>query len=385
MIAYNKLWLSNLFRKQETGKAFAVGCISKDEHDAIVHAHPVLFYTPNIFIRIGLFILTFIAILFSFSLFVLAFLRGIEDLFSGLLIFFSLLCFAGLEFVIHEKKSYQSGVDDAFLWGAAIAFVSGMIALNNFDGLGTSVVIFFISAVCSIRYADRLMAALCFLSFLGIIFFLCKNIGGSIKTVLPFILMIISLVVYFFCRRNNDKSTFNVYSHCMKMIEITSLLSLYTAGNYFVVRETSDAMFNLNLQPGQSIPFGFLFWIFTAAIPLIYLFSGIKKKDRVLTRTGLILIAAIVFTFRHYHAILLPEIAMILAGSLMIVLAWALIRYLASPKAGFTSEELQPANSIAGIQIESLILAETFSQQPQPNANQFGGGSFGGGGTSSDF
>jgi hypothetical protein len=66
MQAYNKSWLKNLVIQKEASDAFEMECISKEEQGNINLAYPVGFYTPNFFIRIGLFALTVIIMLFSF-------------------------------------------------------------------------------------------------------------------------------------------------------------------------------------------------------------------------------------------------------------------------------------------------------------------------------
>lgn len=386
MIAYDKTGLFNLFVQQQTQIAFEDHCLSKEEKENILFKHPESFYTPNIFIRIGLFILTNIIMLFSAGLFTLIFLSIIEETASALTIIFSVLLFVALEYMIRTKKHFQSGVDDALVWGAAITLFCGISLPNNFGGFANCFLIFIISTACMLRYADRLMAVVSFTGVLGMIFFACSHMGSMAKAILPFIIMIVSLITYIIVKRINTGKSLSVYSDCMTMVEIVSLLTLYIAGNYWVVRETSNIMFNMQLLPGQSIPFGFLFWIFTAIIPLIYLFFGIKKKDAVLLRTGLLLIAAIIFTVRYYHAILPLDIAMLCAGIIMVLIAWALIRYLRVPKHGFTEQALRPQHVLENMHIESLVIAETFSPAPQSNdGNQFGGGSFGGGGTSGEF
>ena len=386
MIAYNKTWLYNLFIRSEVEMAFDEHCISKEERENIEIKYPAAFYTPNIFIRIGLFILTLIILIFSLGLFALLSWSAIEDAVSGLLLFFAILAFAALEFMLQKKNHYQSGVDDALLWGAAISLLFGIASLSHPDEITSCLFGFIISLLCSIRYADRLMTALCFISFLGIVFFISIKAGDIAKAALPFIIMAISFITYFLVKKRNDAGTFNVYRDCFIIVEIVSLFTLYAAGNYWVVRELSDSMFNLHLQPGQSIPFDFVFWGLSFFVPLIYLFFGIKKKNAVLLRIGLILVAAIVFTVRYYHAVLAVEIAMLFGGGIMIVVAWALNRYLRVPKHGFTKEELSSHNVMDNMHLESLVLAETFSQQPQTTeGTQFGGGSFGGGGSSGDF
>jgi hypothetical protein len=80
------------------------------------------------------------------------------------------------------------------------------------------------------------------------------------------------------------------------------------------------------------------------------------------------------------------EVAMILAGVIMVLVAWALTRYLHISKNGFTSVEIYKKNAPGKAQIEALILAQTFSQNHVQNAGtKFGGGDFGGGGASGDY
>ncbi len=385
MIAYNKIWLKNVFIRQEAENAFEQEWIMQEEYKNIRVAYPDPFYTPNFFIRIGLIILTIIILCFSFGLLALMFLSSIEHTAAGLAIFSGIVTSFCLEYFIKIKRHYRSGVDDSMLWWAAIMLFCGISLPNDLSNLGNCQIIFIISLLATIRYADSRMAAVCFIAALGMIFFLGISIGGIMKAMLPFIIMLVSFCSYVFVKKINAGKTFNVYSSCFTIIEILSLVMLYVAGNYLVVRELSNDMFDLNLKPGQSIPFGFVFWIFTIIIPFVYLFNGIWRKNLVLLRTALLLIAATVFTFRYYHAILLPEVLMVIAGLLLILLMWAIKRYLHVPKYGFTAEEINTANLFGSMQVESLILAETFSQQQGNEGTKFGGGSFGGGGASGDY
>jgi Ca2+/Na+ antiporter len=169
---------------------------------------------------------------------------------------------------------------------------------------------------------------------------------------------------------------------------VVALVCLYAAGNYFVVREASVAMFNLNLAEGQSIPFGWLFWIFTVAIPIACIVRGLQNKDAVLLRVGLLLVAAIVFTVRYYYHMVPAETAMVIGGMIFIVLAYALIKYLHEPKYGFTYKEQQDKFFMDKLQVESLVIAQTFAGPAAPSADsgtQFGGGSGSGGGAGAEF
>jgi hypothetical protein len=175
------------------------------------------------------------------------------------------------------------------------------------------------------------------------------------------------------------------YSGCLEMIQILSLITLYLAGNYFVVREASNEMFDLYLQPGQSIPGGWIFWIFTVIIPPIYIFAGIRKKDSILIRTGLFLVAAIVFTIRSYHSVAPIEVAMTFGGIILIALAYGITKLLHPSRNGFTSEQTDDDKTDA-IQLEAVVIAQSFQQHgPQGDQFDFGGGTGEGGGASGSY
>ena len=87
-----------------------------------------------------------------------------------------------------------------------------------------------------------------------------------------------------------------------------------------------------------------------------------------------------------FTSILYVAIVMAIGGIVLIAVAYALIRYLKIPRHGYIYEVLHPAEERAQLQVESLIIAETFASQPAAESGtQYGGGSFGGGGAGSKF
>ena len=83
MIAYNTTRLKNVFARQQAAQYFEEGCITREELTGISNKHPDTFYSPNFFIRIGLFTLTVVILLFSLGLIALLFLNSIEDAAGG--------------------------------------------------------------------------------------------------------------------------------------------------------------------------------------------------------------------------------------------------------------------------------------------------------------
>ena len=386
MIAYNKTWLHNLFVQEQIITAFDAGSIDADEMNNIKAVHPVGFYTPNIFIRIGLFLLTLVIAIFSFGLLSLFLMDAIERSIGGLTIFFGLVAYAALEFMVKTKHHYQSGVDDALLWMSAGMIFGGISYAFDATPLAMCFIGFFIAVFYTIRFADRLMALASFLCLAGILFFTCTEMGGIAKAIVPFVIMAEAALTYFIIKGLKNNSTLFSYFSCLMVVEIAALLCFYAAGNYYVVRELSNLMFDLNLPDGASIPFGKMFWLFTTVTPLIYIGFGLGRKDKVLIRCGLLLVAIMVFTIRYYYHVAAIETVMTLGGMALILISYALIRYLKKPKYGFTYLELQPEKTTAPIQLESLVIAETFSApQAVESGTQFGGGSFGGGGADGSY
>jgi uncharacterized membrane protein YgcG len=289
--------------------------------------------------------------------------------------------------MVYSKHHYKCGVDDALIWMTAIFVISAFNLSGNISSLQNAILIFVISLFFALRFTNMVMSAVACIAFLGIIFFSYTKLGANAKATVSFLIMIISGLIYFFALKNKQRESWKYYADCLLMIEIVSLICLYVAGNYCVVRESSISMFQLDLKENESIPFGWLFWIFTVIIPIVYLTKGIQKKDIVLIRTGLILIAAIIFTVRYYYHILPIETAMIVGSLLMISCAYALIKYLRVPKHGFIDEEITKEDFNKILQFESLVIAQTLGQTKIDTGNQttFGGGSSGGGGAGGEF
>ncbi|WP_298735424.1 hypothetical protein [uncultured Chitinophaga sp.] len=383
MIAYNREWLDNAALQEEAEYAHKEGCISAEEKARIAAAYPSGFYTPNPFIRSGLFLLTAVIVLFSLAFCCLIFMAGIEKAWRVLVFMFGLGVYTVLEIFIKDKQHHRSGVDDGLLWMSAILLLGVFNIDVDIPAWMHCGMIFLAAGYATLRFADMMMSACAVLAFLGVLFYLYLETGSIARVTVPFVVMIASLLIYQLARRWCRNEKWRHYTNCFAAAEISSLITLYLAGNYFVVREVSNEMFGLHLLPGQSIPAGWLFWTTTILIPIIYLVLGIRQKNISLLRIGLLLAAASIYTIRYYYSILSIEAAMTLCGGLLIAVAYTLIRYLHTPKHGFTYQPVNHAQLFERLQAESLIITETFSTPQAPARNtdfKFGGGTGGGGG-----
>jgi hypothetical protein len=382
MIAYNREWLDNNMARQQLNDALADQCITNAEKEAAESRYPVGFYSPNIFIRIGLLILTVVIATFSFGLLALVFISGSSEFaIGGLSIFFGIVCFGALELMVNAKKHYRSGVDDALLLMAGIAVISGLNIMATPTASANALFILLFAVVGMLRFTDRLMAFIAVIALLALLFLWLSPLGTTAKAVMPFVMMIVAAGLYFVSTKLAVQKKYIHYRDCITIIEITSLVCFYAAGNYFVVREASSAMFQLNTS--NTIPFAWLFWILTVSLPAIYIIRGIVKKDSLLIRTGLLLVAATVFTVRYYYHLLPPEAVMMGAGVFLVALSYFLVQLLREPRAGFTAQPLQQHTGVKNI--EAIIIAETLQAGPEQQGTRFGGGNFGGGGASSDY
>src|SRR5690606_33469483 len=92
-------------------------CITEAEKTAVLHAYPVRFYTPNPFIRVGLFIATAVIGVSVFGMCMLLLTIGSStESVTALTFFFSFLFYAALEIFVRTKHHFASGVDDALMW-----------------------------------------------------------------------------------------------------------------------------------------------------------------------------------------------------------------------------------------------------------------------------
>lgn len=170
------------------------------------------------------------------------------------------------------------------------------------------------------------------------------------------------------------------------MIEILSLSTLYLSGNYLVVRQLSEILLNAEFSPGTDISFAYIFYAYTIAVPLVYIWLGLKSKELILIRTGIILEVAGVLSIRYYYSILPPETALILAGLVLSLTAWFTIRYLKVPRNGITLEDTPESRREEMEVLSSLVISQATSNLQSPDKpTQFGGGESGGGGAGGGY
>lgn len=385
MIATNRQSLDNLDIRRQAAEALAKGIISGVEYQRIEEMHHVGLYCPNVFIRIGLFVLTMLVVACGLGLSVVIGGDGERGI-AVTMIFWGVAAYGALELFIYNRNFYQAGVDDALLWmgGGLIFGGTAWLAGNLSAGAGSALVLV-LAAWGMLRYADRLMALLAYGALISLVFHVITSASAFGMTVIPFVIMLVSMVAYFVFAGFLEKNALRHYHACLSVLQVAALVCLYAAGNYYVVQNVNGSLH------GQfaHVALSWLWWSFTILVPLCYLAAGIRKKDDILIWTGLALVAATVLTIRYYYHVLSTEAAMILGGSILIGGAYAIIRYLRTPKHGFTSAAPDEPHVFEGLTVEALIVAESFKSVVPPQSTDqpphFGGGSGGGAGAGGTY
>ena len=410
MIAYNTQLLKNISILKKTKQWFGQKLLSDEQFKQAYKTYNTPFYNPNIFIKIGLFLFTCFAISSSVGFcYLFYFSSGShyndEQLFSIVINFvFSIACIFVLEKLIKAKLLFRSGVDEALLYSAIIFLIVTLymiFSINkyaHYNGYETTdnttlwiaIIIFPFLIAASMRYIDRLVTIFTVIVFYSICFLLFIKTGDIAKLVMPFLFMIISAVLYFFVKKYQKNDRFIKWKNLLQTVELTTMIVFYLSCNYFVIREASVTFFNMEITHANDVPLAFLFYILTALVPIVYIYSGLKTKNKLHLLAGLILLTASAVTFKYYFSMGHPEITLTLAGIVMVVVAYVSIRYLKTDKFGITYKEEFDEDNFLKSNAEALVLMQSFAtatspSQPTIDNEKFGGGEFGGAGSGGNF
>ncbi|MBC7652825.1 MAG: hypothetical protein H7101_13855 [Deinococcales bacterium] len=389
MIIYNKNWLLNKGIHEQITTAFKQHLITKEEKETLLNNYPIGFYSPNYFIRIGLGVLTLMVANFT-----LGFLGLLGSSFSenitALLLVNGVICYIGLEFMVRQNNHFSSGVDDMLLYMSSIFILCGLCYNSSFNSRFSESIIallcFAVTILASLRFTDRLTGVAAYVAFFAFIFYSYLQLGTIAKATMPFVVMLLSVAMYILSIAIDKNPRWIHYHDCLSMIKILSLITFYAGGNYYVIRELSNSMFQLHLKPTDSITLGWFFWLWTLVIPILYLIKGVTKKERYFIHIGIALFVASIATIRVYHQLLPIEVALLLAGSILISIGYGLMKYLETPKNNFTALLIDDNKNFANIEaLIAVSVTSLTSKLRTQNTTEFGGGSSGGAGATGNY
>jgi uncharacterized membrane protein YgcG len=360
--------------------------ITTDQLAQINEVYKTPFYHPNFIIRILLFVAILLALSGATGLFFVVVSDSGETGISIASILYGLISFVVLEKAFIANNHFKSGLTEAIMYHACGFTIGGVGGLVDFDSpqimLITSLLVF---AFAGWRYLDLLTTVCAVLSFAGILFYNFYQAGGILQQIIPFVFIIAFGVLYWRIKKLKESEKYELWTNNLIVVEVISLLFIYAAGNYLVVRELSVNLMNLELQEGDNIPFAFIFYLLTVAIPVGFLVAGIKNKDIVLLRVSLLVLAFSVFTFKHYYIPGYTEIILTFAGGFLIGISIILMRYLKVMRNGFTGDNLL-SERWADMNVEAFIISQTMGGNIAHSGSDVGGGGdSGGGGASTKF
>jgi hypothetical protein len=389
MIIHDKNLLNNLFLTEEADSFENGGFISKEQKKIIRNQLPSFKIQNNILVRLGFFLLGSFLYSSICSFISLIALSGAESFFKICCFLFAGVGIAGAE-ILSANKYYRHGLDDAFILGILLNVGGAVIILTeDFEtGLTPAVFVAIASFLTYKRYLHLLSMLVFCLACSAVLFFGMYEIGDIGKTILPFVVMLVSAGFYFFTKNRIKNLTEVYYYSGLLLAKSFCLVLFYLSCNYLVVRELSSELLGIDVQPGQDIPFAYFFYAFTFVVPVLYLVQALKTKDRILLWISFAAIAFTIFTIRFYYSVLPIEVALTLGGLVMFGIAFFSIQKLKNKESGLTFKPGRINNSNAILNAETLIVASALGMKPEVKTDSpmdFGGGGFSGGGSSGNF
>lgn len=385
--AYNDLILRNLLVVKESRDWAGQGVISQEQHRRITEAYPSGFFHPNFFIRILLFVASLIALGGVTGLLILFFEPDDETTFSFFAVVYGVISLVILERVfIRNMNHYKSGVNEALIYHSAVFIVTGIAGFFDFSEAVLTPLIIVAALLVAYRYIDIIASVVAFLAVAYWIFSSLNEWVDWLRHLIPIAFVLVYSGVYFAIRKIRSGEKFELWDNCLLVMEAGSLLLIYAAGNYFVVRELTVSMFYYSLTVNNDIPFAWVFYALTVVIPFLYLYFAIKTKDIVLLRVSLFVLAFSVFTFKYYFSLGHPEVTFTISGIILLLITVMVYRFLKIPRGGFTHEKLL-SEKWADANPEAFVISQTMGGNRVVADEGFKGegGSFGGGGASGSY
>lgn len=385
MFGYNKERRNNYFHFLEIKRWVKLNWIDDKTFENINESLKPKYEQTNLFIEIGLFILTFVIISAGVGFAALLFSDLLDSKsvwFLSFLASMSLL-FILQKYLINEKQQFASGADEATLYASLLFFALSFFLLfeNLFDEpLAVFIFHFFLFGMPAYIYKDRLLTACASFSLDAIVFFAAYNLGGFMTLFIPFLLMGVAAGSYKISSAKIDSSDDNATEQCWEVVNWISMVVFYLGGNYLVIMELSKS---LDLADTFPLFINIIFMILTALIPLGYIFYGLKKKKLAMLNLGMAAVALSIMTLRYYHEILAIEYELIIVGIAILGIAWLAVKYWEEDRMGITAKPDEDLDS--ELKIESLVLDETFGKIDSTQSFSGDGGKFGGGGASGNF
>ncbi|CAM4170315.1 hypothetical protein FLAN108750_13795 [Flavobacterium antarcticum] len=387
MLASNFNNIQNHFLIEELEKLESLDFVSKEQLDTIKKTTVSTKTNSNLLVRFAFFLLGNFVIssaLGAVGLF-LTMMEG-QDAFAFAFLLAGIASFIVAE-LICKKNFFAYGFDDSFILSITLFLT---ISVGIYTENVTAILLTFIACnvFCTIRYVHVASAFFAIFGLVGLIGYaiIADHILPSYY--LPIVVFLIAVGLYFL-QHLLAKSVQNfIYANVFQLVKIMSLLLAYASLNYFVVLEMSELLLDMNMMSTDYLPFSSLFYFATFGIPILYIFVGLKKRDRTFFWMGLLAFAAGYATIRNYYYIVEPEIELMAVGLLLFGIVYFCINKLKNKADGITFKEDKSLNPMAFDVVKAILInanVNVNSPTSEQSPMEFGGGGFSGGGSGGDF
>ncbi|MGL2962590.1 hypothetical protein ACSVH2_02080 [Flavobacterium sp. RSB2_4_14] len=386
MIVFQKELLENTFLYTEAKRLNSQKFISDNQLKDIKGQLPILKSNTNLLIRTGFFLLgsfLYSSIIGVFSLFTI----NLIDSHVGLIMFiYTIVGIVASEFLAREQLHYGFGVDDAFILGFQ-GFFCAAISITFESPLVAFIALGVIGFAACVRYLHTFSALLSLIGFIGAICYLVIEKNVIDTSFLPFILFFLAVIFYAIYTKISTSIKLLYYENSIMVLQGVSLLLGYFSMNYLVVRELSESLLGLTIAKGEDIPFAFVFYGFTFLIPLFYIVYSLYSKDKLMLLIGFFTLGFSVFTIRYYYQVLPIELALMIGGVLIFIIAYFGIRMLKDKETGITFKPARSSDIDLLTNLEALVVNSQDDLKPMDSQSKmpFGGGGFSGGGSGESF
>lgn len=376
---------------EEIGSLKAAGFSSMPAFTEKVNALKNTLYQPPLWIRVALFIATWLGGGFCLSWLGLLHFTLFEELLNTeVAVLVSCVMGGGISFlmcrhVIEGKNHYCSGVDDAlavstlFFIGGAFFMIREILQLPPFQWYSL-ILAAGVAAWFSAYFLDRFMAIIAVALLLyGLYSLVLVTPLGML--ILPFVYFLAGVAIWLFQHRIKRKKI-PYYETLLDFVEVCSL-ALMVLSVQFVVVEA--AFFHLMNAVGR-LPYSLMFKLLSLVVPGGILIFGWRQKNRAMLWVGYLGLMFGLFSLGTTQLHWSMEGALVCIGGLSASIGFFLYKQLKTSRLpGFDLDESASAHFLQDA-LSTVIQTSVTTDRPDPKTQpKFGGGDFGGAGASSDF
>ncbi len=390
MVAYKEELLINTIIGEKSDELYEGNFITKEQLLNIKRTLPALKGSKNILVRILFFFLG--AFLYSSvcGLISITFLSNLENetIWTVAPFIFGIIGILVMELLIAPNmKYYKNGLDDAVVAGIPLSVGFGFGLVGAYDTSIISLSVFFAATICYLRYLNipsLLVAVIALVATIASAMIDYIIYGSALA---PIVLAAVAYFSYKYNSRLLVKVKKPYYYQGIVILKISSTILFYLSLNYTVITELSyELMPDLEVNTFSTI-MSYLFILLTAIIPFVYIYLGLKNKDKPLFIVGILTLVASYFTLRYYYMFINLETELLFFGVLIFISSYLVLKRLKNNLQGFTflPDRLSNTNSE---QLEVLASIAQFGRNAtatESSPMEFGGGGFSGGGAGESF